>query len=815
MNSSTENDHIPSNRKPLIEIKQNAIMSQYRTKRSSIDSFDHAAKASTAAVPDTKRLNILLQEKEKQLSSLQKRLLIAEAKMEGLICEGDKFKQQEREVKRLLSARDVDARLKTIALRKAEAKLQNFLSKDERKLKRSKLARKDLEDEIEQLDNELEVQFLESQSQMEEKAKYYESEISRLILEKQESSDSQAAIFAAKLVVLTDDHSTSVKEYLSVIDELKSEMTLMETELSEKEASNTKLSYCIDDLRSKFEMVALEKTRLVEFELEATDLIAGHEKTIQHKQIEIEILDSKLMELRNSFNLTVSLKTSLENKILENEDFHKNEFANIRKELFFQNSQYDDLLQSKKTADAKIVSLEASLLKVQAECDRRQAIEEENKIRTQRLEEVNIALECDLKTANKNIALQNESLICIQKQLAERNISNESLETKISTLQQVICNLELNIHSLTNENQEIKLESKGFSIKYSDACLEIERLKNEHFRHEEIIGHKNNENLELSQRNFDSSNEIKLKNDEVRGLQIALTAKDHENTSFQVRLDEASISVKNLSSRVEASKQENLKLTAQLGELLLDLNELKKKEQSAALQIDVLTKELQLAQTNKKDIVSSLDISSKRLADLEQSNAAELSKVKEESNVQCRELKIKISSQEDIIETLAKEKLTFQFEIDCSKNTIEKNILEIEKLNSSLNEKESQIIASDIDASNFSKERDIIASELSVQITEKNRLKQALETLHNMQVEDQQRESRLITEKNADIQRLQDEVTKAKTDFYKLSEENSNLLGHSNIKQKIQHLSILKTQLKELIEENGMLRTQLTRRSVT
>lgn len=54
------------------------------------------------------------------------------------------------------------------------------------------------------------------------------------------------------------------------------------------------------------------------------------------------------------------------------------------------------------------------------------------------------------------------------------------------------------------------------------------------------------------------------------------------------------------------------------------------------------------------------------------------------------------------------------------------------------------------------------------------------------------------------------ELSAAKTDLAKLSEENAMFLGHTNSKQKIHYLGSLKQQIHDLVLENQRLRELLT-----
>ena len=55
----------------------------------------------------------------------------------------------------------------------------------------------------------------------------------------------------------------------------------------------------------------------------------------------------------------------------------------------------------------------------------------------------------------------------------------------------------------------------------------------------------------------------------------------------------------------------------------------------------------------------------------------------------------------------------------------------------------------------------------------------------------------------------QADSTKVRSEYYRLTEENASLVSQSNNNQKIHYVSVLKQQLKELMEENESLKLSL------
>lgn len=123
-----------SSRKALEPISANGVNKTALRKRQSSIGFDSSN--------CSKRLTVLLAEKEKQLTNLEQRLLISQSEVQELQAGSDKFKRQEREAKKALSSRESHLKRQSVALKYTNDKLQSYVRKEDDKIRRSTMERK-------------------------------------------------------------------------------------------------------------------------------------------------------------------------------------------------------------------------------------------------------------------------------------------------------------------------------------------------------------------------------------------------------------------------------------------------------------------------------------------------------------------------------------------------------------------------------------------------------------------------------------------------------------------------------------------------
>lgn len=89
----------------------------------------------------------------------EQQLLLSQSQVQTLQQGSDKHKRQERAAKQALSARESSLKRQSVALKYTNDKLQHYVFKEEAKIRRSTMERKDLEDELERTEEEYEAQI--------------------------------------------------------------------------------------------------------------------------------------------------------------------------------------------------------------------------------------------------------------------------------------------------------------------------------------------------------------------------------------------------------------------------------------------------------------------------------------------------------------------------------------------------------------------------------------------------------------------------------------------------------------------------------
>lgn len=105
------------------------------------------------SIRELKRIKVSLTEKDRQLVILEQQLSIANSRISTLTADSVKSKRSEKVSKRLLLAKESSVRRQSVALKFASFQLEQFARKDENKLRRSRLEKKELEEELEKIGN--------------------------------------------------------------------------------------------------------------------------------------------------------------------------------------------------------------------------------------------------------------------------------------------------------------------------------------------------------------------------------------------------------------------------------------------------------------------------------------------------------------------------------------------------------------------------------------------------------------------------------------------------------------------------------------
>eukprot|EP01036_Dinobryon_divergens_P024619 gene24619-33087_t len=121
---------------------------------------------------ESRRLKVILSEKDRQLASLQHMLQLSQAAVQDLQVAAEKHKRNELEARKTLSAKETYCRrqsaISNMQMKTIHTTLQKFYTREERlqiaaekRLLRSQLDRKDLEDEMERVESEFEQRLTE------------------------------------------------------------------------------------------------------------------------------------------------------------------------------------------------------------------------------------------------------------------------------------------------------------------------------------------------------------------------------------------------------------------------------------------------------------------------------------------------------------------------------------------------------------------------------------------------------------------------------------------------------------------------------
>lgn len=204
-------------RKPLETLKQ---IIPVAVRRSSSLLAPDADKA------DVRKLKITVAEKDKQLSFLEQQLLIAQAHVEELLAGSEKHKRQEREAKKDLSSKETHLRRQTVALKHSDDKLQGFLTKENEKIRRSKMERQDLEAELERLEDEHEDQTTKNLTEI--------KNLEDLVINTKEESSALLIIeiedMNKKRTEMAERYSIELSSFSDAVTQLKNQAAALQSE---------------------------------------------------------------------------------------------------------------------------------------------------------------------------------------------------------------------------------------------------------------------------------------------------------------------------------------------------------------------------------------------------------------------------------------------------------------------------------------------------------------------------------------------------------------------------------------------------------
>jgi hypothetical protein len=202
-----------------------------------------ARRTSSLIAPDAdktevRKLKMTMTEKDKQLSFLEQQLLISQAHVEELLAGSEKHKRQEREAKKNLSSKETHLRRQAVALKHSDDKLQRFLTKENDKIRRSKMERQELEAELERLEDEHEDQTSKNLAEI--------KNLEDLVICMKEESSALLAIEIEDMTKKTremDERYTIENTLLSdTVTKLKTQAAALQTENTSLKATVGKMS---------------------------------------------------------------------------------------------------------------------------------------------------------------------------------------------------------------------------------------------------------------------------------------------------------------------------------------------------------------------------------------------------------------------------------------------------------------------------------------------------------------------------------------------------------------------------------------------
>ena len=206
-------------RRPLEPLKQNVLATGRRPSCSDLD-VDKS---------EARRFKLVLQEKDKQLVFLEQQLLITQSRVEELQVGSDKHKRQEREAKKTLSSKESHLRRQTVALKHTNDKLQCYVLKEDDKIRRSKMERKELQEELERMEDE----YTDQQVRNNADNKALEDIIISMRDENTIALGNQADEFNSKTVEMAEQFAVNLSSFSAAVMQLKDQASCLLSENSQ------------------------------------------------------------------------------------------------------------------------------------------------------------------------------------------------------------------------------------------------------------------------------------------------------------------------------------------------------------------------------------------------------------------------------------------------------------------------------------------------------------------------------------------------------------------------------------------------------
>jgi chromosome segregation ATPase len=443
-------------------------------------------KLNVQAPGEDRRFQKTLQEKDRQISALQKQLLLANDRAHDLLAESEKIKRQEREAKRLLSSKETSAKRQMILLKQAEDRLNCISGRDERRAKRSLLERKELEKQFEDLEIEYEeyIEFVQGEKEkdkleLETLSSKHEEEIRELRakleqdvslardeqadelhhvqdqLEEYRTLNEELSINVTSLNENLRKLSEENDEIRGSLDEKTAASDRMQSLLEEKESMLTSLQ---QEVASRIEVIAELKKTISEMTRAFEEGNQSHDKDQAKYEHEIKVRDETVKAIKADLEDSVSRLKLLEEKYQSNLVVINNMKNNL--------AQYESQDEENRH---KIASLESSLSSAESAYQRQIGeLTDLSKSQTEYMSAMNLEME-ELKTAN-------QTLNAVIAELQETKGAIESTMTsEVKNSQLQIVQLRADLSEKSSHCDKVEAEAAAMKTSLADLMMQLER----------------------------------------------------------------------------------------------------------------------------------------------------------------------------------------------------------------------------------------------------------------------------------------------------------------------------------------------------
>jgi hypothetical protein len=527
-----ENDEncIPvHSRKPLEIIKQNTLKSR---RQSSIGLDDNVIKSrrQSSVIVDadncSKRLKVLLAEKEKNLTFLEKELTLSQSKVEELQITSERHKRNALEAKKGLATHESNLKRQTVTLKYTNDRLHALVRKEDDKIRRSSMQKKELEDELERTEEEHEEQIASINESNRAECATLEGLLSSLKLQQSIQLKTQSDGFDISTIDLANQYTQDISAF-------KESMTDIEAQSTHLLNENKGLQSRVNKVKLEFESQCRENSDLVsfnekvnhQFKRQTTELEVANE---QNTRLQC-FVDNLLFEKRNSetAELDKDTKTDEVMKLLDEKNrrlteanleksqalkFASAECVRLSKESELHTRSFTELWSSKEEINISGNDLKSQIHKLNTNLSRAHEKINTNVSKIDGLEEIIVNLNHDVSLSNRKISELEETSVL--------------LEGKV-----LISQSEVNMITIKYDNLEVEHSKLDSSHDVLNSQLVEERIA-KNFVDEEL---KKEQNIGLS-RNHEHKEALKKEENNANMLMKTLEEKKTDMISLESNL---------------------------------------------------------------------------------------------------------------------------------------------------------------------------------------------------------------------------------------------------------------------------------------